>query len=62
MRIALFSEVFLPKFDGIVKTLCHLLDHLALRGHASLLFAPGGGPPRYGNTPVIGLPGISLPF
>jgi hypothetical protein len=37
MRIALFTETFLPKIDGIVNTLCYLLDHLAKRGHTSLL-------------------------
>jgi glycosyltransferase involved in cell wall biosynthesis len=62
MRIALFSEVFLPKIDGIVNTLCHLLDHLAIRGHTSILFTPEGGPPRYADTPVMRLSGISLPF
>ncbi len=62
MRIALFTETFLPKVDGIVNTLCHLLDHLALRGHSSLLFAPAGGPRRYAHTPVIGLPAIPAPF
>jgi len=62
MRIAFFTETFLPKIDGVVNTLCHLLDYLAGRGHASLLFAPEGGPGRYAQTPVIGLPGVSLPI
>ncbi len=62
MRIALFTETFLPKIDGIVNTLCYLLDHLAKRGHASLLFAPEGAPSRYHKTPVIGLPGIVFPL
>lgn len=62
MRIALFSEVFLPKFDGIVRTLTKLLEHLALRGHRSLLFAPAGGPDRYANTRVVGLRGYPFPL
>jgi glycosyltransferase involved in cell wall biosynthesis len=62
MRIALFTETFLPKVDGIVNTLCHLLDHLALRGHTSLLFAPGGGPERYARTSVVGLPTVPSLF
>jgi phosphatidylinositol alpha 1,6-mannosyltransferase len=61
MRIALFTETFLPKVDGVVNTLCHLLDHLAQRGHRSLLFAPRGGPSYYAETKVIGLPRISMP-
>ncbi|NJN96604.1 MAG: glycosyltransferase family 1 protein [Anaerolineales bacterium] len=62
MRIAFFTETFLPKVDGIVNTLCHVLDHLAMRGHASLLFAPEGGPARYANTPVVGLSGFPFPL
>lgn len=62
MRIAFFTETFLPKVDGIVNTLCHLLDHLARRGHASVLFAPAGGPMRYAKTPVIGLTGYPFPL
>lgn len=62
MRVALFSEVFLPKVDGIVRTLTKALDHLAARGHEGLLFAPAGGPERYGSTRVIGLEGNSFPL
>jgi phosphatidylinositol alpha 1,6-mannosyltransferase len=62
MRIALFTETFLPKTDGIVNTLCHLLDHLARRGHASLLFAPAGGPTCYAQTPVVGLSALPFPL
>ena len=52
LRIALFTEMFLPKVDGIVNTLCHLLDHLAEREHASLLFAPQSALKRYAKTAV----------
>jgi phosphatidylinositol alpha 1,6-mannosyltransferase len=61
MRIALFTETFLPKIDGIVNTLCHVLDHLSLRGHTSMLFAPQGGPYQYADTQVIGMPTIPFP-
>jgi glycosyltransferase involved in cell wall biosynthesis len=62
MRIALFSEVFLPKIDGIVTTLSNLLEQLAERGHQSLLFAPRGGPTRYAETRVVGLSGYPFPL
>ena len=62
MRIALFTETFLPKTDGIVNTLCQLLDHLARRGHVSLVFAPAGGPASYAGMPVIGLPAVPFPI
>ena len=29
MRIAIVTETFHPKVDGIVNTLCHLLKYLA---------------------------------
>jgi len=61
MRIALFTETFLPRIDGVTHTLCRLLDHLAARGHESVLFAPAGGPARYADTPVIGLRGWRFP-
>jgi glycosyltransferase involved in cell wall biosynthesis len=60
MRIAFITETFLPKVDGIVNTLCYLLDYLAERNHETLLLAPRGAPPRYAATPVISFP--SLPF
>jgi phosphatidylinositol alpha 1,6-mannosyltransferase len=53
MRIALLTETFLPKIDGVVKSICHLLDHLEKRGHQALLLAPEGSPEHYGATPVI---------
>jgi glycosyltransferase involved in cell wall biosynthesis len=62
MRIALFTETFLPKIDGIVRTLCRLLEHLSHRGHTALLFAPEGGPACYAGTSIVGLPGYTFPL
>ena len=62
MRIALFTETFLPKVDGIVNTLCHLLDHLAFRNHESIVFAPSGGPRYYSRFRIVGLNGIPFPL
>jgi glycosyltransferase involved in cell wall biosynthesis len=62
MRIAIFTETFLPKWDGIANTLCYLLEHLAQREHASLMFAPQGAPARYAETPIVGLPSFAFPF
>jgi glycosyltransferase involved in cell wall biosynthesis len=62
MRIAIFTETFLPKVDGIVNTLCHLLEHLALRGHSAIVFAPEGGPDEYAGSAVIGFPAIPFPI
>jgi glycosyltransferase involved in cell wall biosynthesis len=62
MRIAIFAETFLPKWDGVAHTLCRLLEHLRARGHEGLMFAPLGAPPAYADTPIVGLPCFPLPF
>lgn len=62
MRIALFTETFLPKTDGVVNTLCYLLDHLEKRGHQTVLFAPEGSESSYGATPVVALKGFCFPL
>jgi len=43
MDLEQIAETFLPKLDGIVNTLCHLLHYLDAEGHESILFAPEGG-------------------
>lgn len=62
MRVAIFTETFLPKWDGIANTLCYLLEHLEKRGHPCLMFAPEGAPPAYAATRIVGLPSITFPF
>ncbi len=62
MRVAIFAETFLPKWDGVANTVCHLLEHLAQQGHQSLMFAPEGAPARYADTPIVGLPSFTFPL
>ncbi len=62
MRIAFVTETFLPKVDGIVHTLCHLLQHVAERGHSALVLAPAGGPLEFAGAPVIGFPAARFPL
>jgi glycosyltransferase involved in cell wall biosynthesis len=38
------------------------LEHLAQRGHTSLLFAPKGAPPGYAKTKIVRVPGIPSLF
>jgi glycosyltransferase involved in cell wall biosynthesis len=67
MRVALFTETFLPKRDGIVTVICLLLDHLAKRGVESVIVAPSVDPElgemidQYANTEVIRIPS-RIPF
>ena len=68
MRVALFTETFLPKRDGIVTVICLLLDHLAKRGVESIIIAPtiadglGEQITQYANTEVVRVPGVTFPL
>ncbi len=62
MRVALFSETFLPRRDGIVTVLCQLLERLAERGVESRLFTPRLGPVgQHAATAVHSAPGLVFP-
>jgi glycosyltransferase involved in cell wall biosynthesis len=60
VRVALFTEVFLPKIDGITNRLRNTLRCLEEDGHECLLFAPHTAPAEHGATRVVRIP--SLPF
>ncbi len=62
MRVAIITENFLPKRDGVTRTIAKLLEHLQLRGHTAIVFAPDSAPAEYAGAPVIGVPGIPIPF
>lgn len=62
MRIAIFTETFLPKIDGIVSILCLLLQRLQEQGHKVILFGPPGGPKEYAGAEIVGVGGPPLPF
>ncbi|MGB8700967.1 MAG: glycosyltransferase family 1 protein [Thermosynechococcaceae cyanobacterium] len=62
MRIALFTETFLPKIDGIVTRLCHTIAHLQSDGHQVLVICPEGAPSDYKGAQVYGVSGFALPL
>ncbi|MCA0458498.1 MAG: glycosyltransferase family 1 protein [Chloroflexi bacterium] len=62
VRVAFFTETFLPKIDGIVTVTCLLLDHLEQRGIETVIVAPKMGCEQYRSTRVIGVPGITMPL
>jgi phosphatidylinositol alpha 1,6-mannosyltransferase len=62
LRIAFFTETFLPKLDGVTNTLRYLLEHLAARGHTGLMFAPQSAPARYATTSIVRLSGFTFPL
>ena len=62
MRIAIITENFLPKLDGVTRTLARLLEHLQMTGHQVLLLGPDAGMQSYAGAEVIGTSGIPLYF
>ena len=60
MRIALLTEVFLPKIDGVVTRTTRHLDQLAALGHEVLIFAPGNPPAEYAGFEVVPIRSHSL--
>lgn len=63
MRVAIITETFLPKVDGIVKVTCLLLDHLARRGIKTIVIAPRyGADQSYNDAPVHSLPSLPMPL
>ncbi len=62
MRIALFTETFLPKVDGIVTRLKYTIEQLKKQGDEVLVFAPEGGIREYKGARIHGIRGIPLPL
>ncbi len=62
MRIALFTETFIPKVDGIVTTLCQTVRQLRELGHQVLIFAPEGGFEEFENCRIVGMKSSSFPL
>jgi glycosyltransferase involved in cell wall biosynthesis len=62
MKVALFTETFLPKTDGIVTTVCQTIRHLRELGHEVLIVAPGSGVAEFEKCRIVGVPGWKFPF
>lgn len=62
MRIAFFTETFLPKVDGIVTRLTKTVKHLVDAGDEVVVFCPEGAPSNYMGAKVVGVPAMPLPL
>jgi glycosyltransferase involved in cell wall biosynthesis len=62
MRVALFTETFLPKVDGIVTRLKHTVDQLQRLGDQVLVISPDGGLTEYKGAKIYGVSGFPLPL
>jgi glycosyltransferase involved in cell wall biosynthesis len=61
IRIAVFTEVFLPKIDGITTRLDQTLRCLTAEGHDALVFAPSGAAYRRAGVEVLQVRGAPFP-
>jgi glycosyltransferase involved in cell wall biosynthesis len=64
LRIAFFTETFLPATDGVVTRLRYTLEELARVGDEMLVVAPrypDGGPHSYAGAPIYRVPGVPFP-
>lgn len=61
LRIAIFTETFLPKIDGIVRVLEVCLRGLEELGHEVILFGPPGSDPMVHSARIFHLGGPPLP-
>jgi len=62
VRIAFFTETFLPKVDGIVTRLTKTLPHLVEAGDEVMVFCPEGAPDNHAGAQVVGVPALPLPL
>lgn len=60
LRVAIVTENFLPKVDGVTRTLARLLEHLNNEGHEALVLGPETGIRQYAGHPVVGTFGVPL--
>ena len=62
LRIALFTETFLPRIDGTVTRICHTIRQLCRQGHEVLLIAPKSDLEEYEGARIHGVPGFPFPL
>ena len=62
MKIAFFTETFLPKVDGIVTRLTKTIESLTKTGDEVIIFCPEGCPEQFMGAKVICVPAMPLPL
>lgn len=60
-RVALFTEAFLPKVDGVSRTALLTIRHLQRSGRDLIVFAPYPAPAHIEGTPIYSVPSLWLP-
>lgn len=63
MRVAIFTDTFLPKVDGIVTVICRLLEQLERRGVEVMVITPDLGPiDTYAGARIHRVWGVPFPL
>jgi len=62
LRIAFFTETFLPRIDGTVTRLCQTVRQLRKLGHDVHIIAPQGDRDVYEGANIHGVPGFPFPL
>ncbi len=62
MKIAIVTETFLPKIDGIVTMVTQTVETLTAAGEEVMVFAPAGGPEQLCGARIVGVPSVPFPF
>ncbi|GAA5961929.1 hypothetical protein JCM21900_001151 [Sporobolomyces salmonicolor] len=60
LRVAIVTENFLPKVDGVTRTLAMLLEHLRAEGHQAMILGPSSPLKSYAGHEVVSTKGIPL--
>lgn len=61
-RVAIFTEAFLPKVDGVSRTALLTIKYLESTGRRLIVFAPAPTPSSIGQTPIHAIPSLWMPF
>jgi glycosyltransferase involved in cell wall biosynthesis len=62
VKIAFFTETFLPKVDGIVTRLTKTIEFLTKNGDEVIVFCPEGCPASYKGATIVGVAAMPLPL
>jgi glycosyltransferase involved in cell wall biosynthesis len=62
LKIAFFTETFLPKVDGIVTRLTRTVEQLVAAGDQVMVFCPEGAPSHFAGAEIVGVPALPLPL
>ncbi len=62
MKVAIVTESFLPKVDGIVTMLTNTVECLRRNGDEVMIFAPSGGPSELFGAEVVAMPSMAFPL